>query len=278
MIHDFYYYFLVFFIFSFFGWAMEVINCSLIEKRLVLNRGFLIGPYCPIYGCGTVGLLLLIIPNFTNPAYLFIASVGGACLLEYITSYLMEKLFNARWWDYSHEQLNLNGRICLKTGLEFGLAGLVITYILLPLFDGAISILPLNVVMFLTYTFLVIFIVDLIVSIIVISKFKHTARIMKDNTNEISREVQEELKKSHFFTGRLIKAFPGLKTNYGEGVIDTLRKTLDGVEERITKEKIKLELKLAKIKKKEAIKQEKEAIKKEKDAYKETKRKIKTRK
>lgn len=89
---------------------MEVV-CKLIQFRRFINRGFLIGPYCPIYGFGSVLIGLLLSRYAGEPLVVFILAMVVCGTLEYVTSYLMEKLFHARWWDYSDKRFNLNGRI-----------------------------------------------------------------------------------------------------------------------------------------------------------------------
>ena len=101
--------FIWFIIYSFLGWLWEEIICS-IQARKLVSRGFMSGPYCPIYGFGA--LIYLVLMHFTErPVELFFLGGILACTLEYITSYLMEKLFKARWWDYSKRFLNINGRV-----------------------------------------------------------------------------------------------------------------------------------------------------------------------
>ena len=112
---------------------MEV-TLKYIELKRFINRGFLIGPYCPIYGCGAV-LITLLLQKFVNdPITLFVYGIIICSILEYTTSFIMEKLFNARWWDYSTKKFNINGRICLETMIPFGLLGLAIVYIINPFF------------------------------------------------------------------------------------------------------------------------------------------------
>ena len=105
------YLFLWFLLYAFIGWVYESVLVSVSERRWV-NRGFLNGPLCPIYGCGAV-LAIVLLHDFTNPIEIFLISSFGASILEYITSWGMEKLFHARWWDYSHYRFNIQGRICL---------------------------------------------------------------------------------------------------------------------------------------------------------------------
>ena len=133
-----------------------------------------------------------------HPFFVFVASAVGACVLEYTTSFLMEKIFNARWWDYSDKPFNLNGRICLETAMLFGIGGILIAYGFLPLFDFIYGNLSSLVITILTIVFLAIFVIDFIVSTVIISRFKHTTRIMQDNTNEITKAVRQELEKKPF--------------------------------------------------------------------------------
>ena len=118
-------YFLLFVIYSLLGWALEVIG-KLIECRKFIHRGFLIVPYCPIYGCGAL-LITFLLKKYANDwIILFTMAIVICGSLEYITSYIMEKIFKARWWDYRHRKLNINGRVCLFTISPFGILGLLI--------------------------------------------------------------------------------------------------------------------------------------------------------
>ena len=125
---------LYFFLYSFFGWLLETVQHTVKQRRFV-NRGFLNGPICPIYGCGVLVMLLFLGPvrdGVHPPALaLLLIFVGGslvASAIEYATSWAMEKLFHARWWDYSRQPLNLNGRICLWISLAWG--GLAVVLLL----------------------------------------------------------------------------------------------------------------------------------------------------
>ena len=125
------YYFLLFIIYSCAGWLLEV-SCKLVEYKRFINRGFLIGPYCPIYGWGAVAITFLLYRYSYDPLVLFIMTIITCGILEYITSWAMEKIFKARWWDYSKRKFNLNGRICLGTIIPFGIFGILLTYVTNP--------------------------------------------------------------------------------------------------------------------------------------------------
>ena len=113
------------------GWIYETCLCSITERRFV-NRGFLNGPYCPIYGFGAV-LVVLLLGWIQNPILLFFAGAVLTCTLEYFTSWLMERIFHARWWDYSDRKCQLNGRVCLAGALVFGILSVVVVKWLHPL-------------------------------------------------------------------------------------------------------------------------------------------------
>lgn len=123
-----------FFIYSVMGWIMETIVVS-VQQRHLVKRGFLYGCYCPIYGCGMCSIILFLSPLKQHPALLYFAGALLATALEYFTSWIMEKLFNARWWDYSQKRFNLHGRVCLWISLVWGVLAMVIIYGLNPFMD-----------------------------------------------------------------------------------------------------------------------------------------------
>lgn len=205
-------YFLLFMIFACSGWIMEV-TLGLIQKHKFTNRGFLIGPYCPIYGCGGILITLTLTQLKEHPVVLFTMALVVCGLLEYITSYVMEKIFHARWWDYSKNKFNINGRICLETIIPFGILGLIIIYIVNPFILGLLGKVPENVLNVIAIIIAVLFLADNIVSFKVISNVRATTKkydkeSTKDNTEEISAKVREVLRNKSFLNRRLIDAFP----------------------------------------------------------------------
>lgn len=124
-------YFLWFMLYSAIGWLYESTICSIPKHHKIINRGYLVGPYCPIYGIGAV-VNLILLKNIESLFVIFIISMITSGVVEYITSYYMEKLFQARWWDYSHYPLNLYGRICLYGCIIFGIANVVLIKVIHP--------------------------------------------------------------------------------------------------------------------------------------------------
>ncbi len=115
---------LFFYIYSFFGWCIESSYVS-IRKRKFVNRGFMRGPFLPLYGSGAVLLLFVTIPVRDSLILSFIFGAAAATVLEYITGACMEALFKVRYWDYSNNPFNLHGYVCLGTSLAWGFLTIV---------------------------------------------------------------------------------------------------------------------------------------------------------
>ena len=128
--------FLWFIVYSFMGWAYESAICS-IEQKKFINRGFLKGPFCPVYGFGALACILLLYQSTENVVVLFVVGMFLTCAVEYITAVLLEKLFDSKWWDYSNRRFNLNGRVCLLGAVVFG----VLSVLLIKVFHPHISAL-----------------------------------------------------------------------------------------------------------------------------------------
>lgn len=184
-------YILLFFTYSFAGWFMESFGGIFKEKKLI-NRGFLIGPYCPVYGVGVIAITILLSKYTNDLPVLFILCILICGVLEYSTSYIMEKQFHARWWDYSNKKFNINGRICLETLLPFGIVGTLIIYYANPFFENIYISIPANLLNIITAVLSVSFIIDIIVSFSIISSFKGEIFASKDNTEEISNKVKDK--------------------------------------------------------------------------------------
>ena len=204
--------FLLFIIYAILGWIVEVINNIVLNKKFV-NRGFLIGPYCPIYGVGGVIATIFLTKYKESIIVLFVMSMFLFALLEYFTSYLMEKLFKARWWDYTDYRFNINGRICLETLIPFGLLGCFAIYVVNPILFSIYSMTNIFVLRFIALVLFIIFIIDFTISLKIINSFKDTAVkfLKKDNTEEITKKVKEILLSKSVWTKRLIESFPKAK-------------------------------------------------------------------
>ena len=203
--------FYIFIIYSILGWFMEVVIVSS-KKRKITARGFLIGPWCPIYGFGALFITLLLKKYYNDPIALFVMSFLMGTISEYVTSYIMEKLFHARWWDYSDHKFQINGRVSLTTSLGFGLLGLILVYILNPFFLRIIQNIPSIIFCIIMIIILVIFLTDVIASYKIISNIKITKDTnIKDFTEQYNEKVKQILKNKSIFNRRLLNAFPHLK-------------------------------------------------------------------
>lgn len=134
--------------YSLLGWIWESLYCTLRERRWE-KRGFLYGPICPIYGFAAVALIggcqaLEAAGRSLTPWEAFAVTLVGSAVIEYLTSYVLEKLFHGRWWDYSDMPLNLNGRICLPASLLFGLMGMLVSTVLYEPTVHSLDALPLE--------------------------------------------------------------------------------------------------------------------------------------
>ncbi len=205
--------FLLFIIYSFIGYLAEVIYCSICNRKIVLNRGFLIGPILPIYGCGALVIVHLLERYANDVLVLFIMSFISCCIIEYFASLIMEKIFHLRWWDYSERKFNVNGRICLTNGILFGLGGLLLTKYINPVIDKFLSIFSTTTIINVSFVVLCLFLIDFILSTRIIFGLRsNISKITsRDATTQIKKEVNLFLKSHNILTGRLIKSFPNLE-------------------------------------------------------------------
>jgi len=269
MIYNIEIYFMMFFIYSLAGWIMEC-TLGVIQKHKFVNRGFLIGPYCPIYGVGVVGVSLLLSGFSNNVILLFVLATVLCGSLEYFTSYIMEKIFKARWWDYSNNKFNINGRICLETLIPFGILSVLIIKIANPFILNRIKMISPSVLNWLTISLLLIYFIDILISFNIILRFKHLTKKEKDNTEEITKKVREtaeaaieklKLEKTNLLKKIDIKNFtlaPSMKytrkkytrniKNVSYTLIGTFKSRIQGIDEKIKEIAKDLSEKVASIK------------------------------
>lgn len=201
-------YFLYFIIYAFIGWLMEVC-VSLWNKHKFINRGFLIGPYCPIYGWGSLAIILVVGKNTTDILAVFLKAILICSLLEYFTSYFMEKTYNVRWWDYSSKRFNINGRICLETMIPFGLLALLIIYVVHPVILGIVGKLSSTALIVVASVIFVVYLIDNIVSTYILFKIKGKIKSeRKDNTEKIKKYIEKWFQENTVLYRRIKNAFP----------------------------------------------------------------------
>ena len=207
------YWFLCFMLYSFIGYLTEITCCSINNKKLVMNRGFCLGPYLPIYGFSCVIMNLFLAKYNHDLITLFVMSAFVCTIMEYMTSLILEKIFHARWWDYTEKKFNLAGRVCLENSCLFGLGGVVIVRVIHPFVEGIIKSLPLKALFIIAIVLFVIFLVDVIITIttmcqVKIASMKFTA---KDATEEISKKVRSEIIKNKALMIHMLNAFPKIE-------------------------------------------------------------------
>lgn len=244
-------YFLWFLFYSFVGWMYESILVSCQQHRLV-NRGFLNGPLCPIYGTGAI-LGVAILGNVRNPIIIFLISMVGATILEYTTSWVMERLFHARWWDYSNFRFNLQGRVCLLGALIFGLGGVGVVLGSQPYVERVTDMIPLPMLHTLVTVLALITIIDLAVTVTGMLEFEQVldsvaqvvqdvaaraggtwqrgSSAVSDRMRELSQDTVERLRWAvngviNAQQKRMLKSFPKFQVPDRQDIIDSLRELM----------------------------------------------------
>ena len=189
-----YYLILYFFVYGFLGWCTEVAFAACKERKFV-NRGFLNGPICPIYGIGVGIVVQFLTPYKENLVLLYIASVVMVTALEWVTGFILEKIFHNKWWDYSKMPLNLNGYVCLLFSLIWGVACVLIVDFIHPLIHKVLSWIPFPVGMTLIVVLSIVMFVDLYVTASTILKMNKHLEKMKEIGADLHR-ISDELGES----------------------------------------------------------------------------------
>ena len=184
-------YFVYFVIFSCMGWIYESIFCT-VKSGSWQNRGFLYGPVCPIYGVGAATIMALVDwyagQNQGQMNYtwwqVFLVAFFGSIVLEYVTSWGLEKLFHAYWWDYSDVPLNINGRVCFPASVGFGVAGLLVIYVIAPATKDATQwITPILMELF-SLIFMALLAADATLTVSALTGFERNVAAMEEALNQ----------------------------------------------------------------------------------------------
>ena len=222
----------LFFIYAFLGWCTEVSYAALKSGRFV-NRGFLNGPVCPVYGCGAVLVLWVLEPLRGNLLLLFLGSVALTSLLEWLTGFVLEWLFHQRWWDYSQEPFNLNGYICLRFSIAWGLACLFVVKLVHPSVLWCIRTIPHPVGVGLLILFSVTMAVDLAATVRTIARINRQLSQLDElaaGIKEMSNELGENL------ADRVLDA-----VEIGDGLRADLQEELDDLREVLAAHRAELQ-------------------------------------
>ena len=212
-------YIFMFFVYSACGWFGESLyrtGGAFLRKggdKRIINSGFLYGPICPIYGAGALAFTIALVntglatPDVAGFLRVFFIGMILADIVEYVTSYIMEKLFNARWWDYSNNFLNLHGRICFKHSIIWGFASLLFVYGINPLYEYIRSFIPDESLVIITVIILILFFFDLVMTVIAtigvrkfivkFNDFKNTVNVIgnliKDSTGGMAEDMKDSV-------------------------------------------------------------------------------------
>ena len=201
----------LFFAYSFAGWCIEVI-LKFIQYHRFINRGFFTGPICPIYGTGAVLITItieILTPYESAYGTTFLISFLLCGLVEYFTSWFMEKRFHARWWDYSTKPMNLHGRVWIGNLILFGIGGVAIIHLINPFLDSMISKIPITAKGILSIILLGIFAVDYVMTHFILKLVRiGVEKSEADNTEEINREIRLLLSDRSVFHRRFAEAYP----------------------------------------------------------------------
>ena len=202
---------LLFFAYSVLGWCIEV-TLKYFQFHRFINRGFLTGPWLPIYGSGAVLITLAVdglAPLESSVGTTFALSFVLCGTVEYLTSFVLEKRYHARWWDYSQKPMNLHGRVWIGNLILFGLGGVLIAKVLNPVFLGVFGMLTLSGREILAAGLGGLFLADCVMSHFVLKLVKTGVESSEaDNTEEISREVRLLLRDRSVFHRRFADAYP----------------------------------------------------------------------
>lgn len=237
--------FMIFFICSFIGYLIEVLWVYVGTKKLV-NRGFLCGPIIPIYGIGAVLILFCLLRYYDDPVVVFIFGIIITSALEYFVSFILEKIFHNKWWDYSNTRYNLNGRICLKNSLAFGILALIIIYFVTPLLGILFSLFSFKFWSILALILFALVMLDTIYSVIIAYNLRNRIIIVEELKNEkislipviFDKKLKELTANFKAFPNRLLKAFPDLEKNYHNS-FEKMKKYLEQEKEKKKEQKKK---------------------------------------
>ena len=219
-------YLALFYVYGFLGWLLEVIF-HLFKSHKFINRGFLKGPICPIYGVGMVALVWFLSPFIDNVVILFVLAVILTSLLEYMTGYLLEVIFQNKWWDYSQMPLNVKGYICLPFSLIWGVLGVILVKFVNPhvtslvmMFENHLNIIVISIS--------ILFIIDIILTIIQVTNFnadiKKYVQLFKESTlKEREIDLLNKFKRGY---RRIINSFPRLENKKYRGIIKTIKEKI----------------------------------------------------
>lgn len=245
-----YYFVLYFFIYGFVGWCTEVAYATVKQKKFV-NRGFLNGPICPVYGVGIGLVVMLLEPMNGTIVSLYVVSTALVTTIEGVTGYLMDKLFHHKWWDYSNQPLNIGGYVCLLFSLAWGVACVLIVRVIHPFVYQMVVMIPVTVGIVLAAVFGVGLLADLYVTTAEILKLNKKLETMEKISAELRElsdmigvNIHESVMETMEFSEETKKQLDSAVSELREKLDTVAEEHKDHLEERIDRVEEKIEAKL----------------------------------
>ena len=221
-----------FVIYSFLGWVMESIVRSIAEKKLI-NTGFLVGPMCPIYGIGAMIMLLFLDRFENNIPLLFIVSIVVLTIWEYLVGVLLETIFKTKYWDYSDQKFNFQGRVCLTNSICWGILGVLFVKGIHPAIIKLLEKVNIHILHYAIFIIAIVAIVDMIVSAIKVKNIKVTL----EKIEELNKEIKEKLKEVKKLTKETEEASEKLEKGKNsenvKAIVESLKKKRNRIIRRL---------------------------------------------
>lgn len=212
-------------LYSLLGWACESAYCSIPAKKFI-NRGFLNGPFCPVYGVGALLVIFLLRPFTQNIVVLFVFGVVITSVLEYITGFLLEKLFHTTWWDYSKRKFNIKGRVCLRNSLLFGVLSVLLMHFINPFVERLENWIPQWMLPIAAFLFLFYFITDGVITV-------RSILTMNGKLDELEKVLEALKAKSEENRERLQQSFESKVNATRETVLELQTASKERLQERL---------------------------------------------
>jgi len=233
-----YMYFSYFVIYSFLGWICETTYCFIIDKQYV-NRGFLNGPFCPIYGVGALIVIIMLTPVSYNIILIFLSAMIFTSILEYITGFLLEVIFNLKWWDYSNYRFNIKGRVCLLNSTLFGILSVVTFKVINPVITELLNNIQSNIIIWICNILIIVFLYDTIITVykvlqlggkleemhVLFEELREKSEIYKDIVQQ-KMKWESVIVKNKSVNKRIINAFPNIKSLKYESSLERLKEEI----------------------------------------------------
>lgn len=220
--------YICFFIYSIIGWIWESFLCSSVELKKLVNRGFFLGPYCPIYGLGAT-LSYLLLRDIGSATLIFILASIVSCTIEYIVGYILEKIFKDRWWNYDNYPFQLHGRVCLYGLVIFGLANVVIVKFSTPFLMFSLSVIKDSILIGLAISISLVSFVDLIITISARKKLNKRLSNFHERLEEKADIYFENMTNSSAFSNEYLLERGKILRNKAMNINEKLKTTEDNI-------------------------------------------------